>query len=167
MSTHVAVNTYTYSVTYLSDKIVHSLKEIIRETGLDPAKFAGNWESTQNGISTWLKSRHLNSVHLEVFSIATDKLVLRWDLEVVYDAPDGDGSMWVDTDDLCYAIRKAGQSPGSCDYRVVVNTRNGRPDVAGWSTCSFRSTVDFSRHSIGTMIGARNGLASSAAYWSA
>jgi hypothetical protein len=166
MSTYVAVNTYTYSVTFLSEKIVLSLKDIIRESGLDPGKLAGSWGSTQNAIATWLNSRDLYAVHLEIYDPSTDELALRWDVDVVYDAADGDGSMWVDTDDLHYAIKKAGVAPSACSYDVILLTRNGRPDVDGWSSCDFRSTDGMSRHSIGTMANASNGLGARAAYWS-
>lgn len=166
MSSFVAVNTYTYSVTFLSEKIVHSLKEMLRESGLSPQRLAGNWASTQEAISTWLYSRDLLTVHLEIYNATTDANVLRWDIDVVYDANDGDGSMWVDTDDLHYAIRKAGVAPSNCSYRVILSTRNGRPEVDGWSNCEFRSTDGMSRHSIGTMINASNGLGARAAYWS-
>jgi len=37
--TSVAVNTYTHSVTYLADNVLRSLKDIIRESGLNPANF--------------------------------------------------------------------------------------------------------------------------------
>ena len=164
MSTFVAVNTYAYTVTYLSDKLVHSLKEIVRRSGLDPGKLADNWESTQDAIATWLGTRDLLTVHLEIYKPATDKLILRWDFDVVYDA-DGDGSMWVDTDDLSYAIAKSGQAPSQCKYTVKLTTRNGRPDVPGWGSGSFRSTAGLSRHSIGTMVNASNGLGARAAYW--
>ena len=36
MSTFVIVNTYTHSVTYVADKMLHSLHQIIRESGLKP-----------------------------------------------------------------------------------------------------------------------------------
>lgn len=165
MSTHVAVKTYTHSVTYLSEKLVHSIKEVLRETGLSPARLAGNWESTQRAISKWLGTQDLLTVHVEIFNPTTDKLTLRWDFDINYDDY-GDGSMWVDTDDLRYRIRKTGQAPRSCDYRIILMTRHGRPDVEGWSSCDFRSTAGMSRHAIGVMANAGSGLGASAAYWS-
>lgn len=164
MSTFVAVNTYTYSLTYLSEKLVYSLKEVIRESGLDPGRLASNWESTQKAISTLLATHDLLAVHLEVYKPLTGKLVLRWDFDVVYDV-DGDGSMWVDADDLKYHILKAGQAPSQCNYRVILAMRQGRPPPPDWESCEFRTTNGMSRHSIGTMINASNGLGSRAAYW--
>jgi len=100
------------------------------------------------------------------YKASNDSLILRWDIDVVYDTADGDGEMWVDTDDLYYAIRKAGVAPRNCSYEVILQTQNGRPDVPGWSSCDFRSTDGMSRHSIGTMANASNGLGARAAYWS-
>jgi hypothetical protein len=42
MTTTVSVNTYTHSVTYVADNILKSIKDIIRLSGLNPAKFAGS-----------------------------------------------------------------------------------------------------------------------------
>lgn len=165
MNTFVAVNTYTYSLTYLSEKLVYSLKEVIRESGLDPGRLANDWESTQDAVHTWLSTRDLLAVTLEVYSPWTDKLVLRWDFDVMYDVQ-GDGSMWVDGDDLRYHIIKKGQVPSTCKYRVILRTKPGHPNVPGWGPCEFRSINGLSRHSIGTMINAANGLGSRAAYWS-
>ncbi len=165
MSTYVAVNTYTYSLTYLSEKLVYSLKEIIRESGLDPGKLASNWASTQNAIAIWLGTRDLVTVTLEVYSPSSDELVVRWDFDVMYDVY-GDGSMWVDAADLKYHILKRGELPSQCEYDVILRTKLGRPDVPGWGPCTMRSTDGLSRRSIGTMINAANGLGSRAAYWS-
>ena len=57
--TSVAVNTYTHSVTYLVDNILKSLKDIIRESGLDPSNFISGWGSNKRALTTWLESQHL------------------------------------------------------------------------------------------------------------
>lgn len=163
MSTLVVVNTYAHSVTYVADNMLLSLKEIIRESGLSPEKLADQWSVLQRGISRWLESRHLERVVLEVFNPTSDALVGRWDFDIAYGVQ-GDGAMWVNTDDIKYHIRKAGQWPSQCDYTVITTTKIGRPEVAGWSSTSFRSTDGFVRQSIGTTIDG-NGLGAGAAYW--
>src|SRR5690348_11178361 len=45
----------THTVTYVTDKMLLLLKEIIREIGLDPAKLIDEWEWLERGISTWLR----------------------------------------------------------------------------------------------------------------
>lgn len=163
MSTLVVVNTYTHSVTYVTDKMLMSLKEIIRLSGLSPEKFVADWKVLQRGIRTWLNSRDLESVHLEVFSPKANTLIGRWDFDI-YFGTSGDGGMWVNTDDIKYHILKAGQWPASCDYEVILTTKPGRPNVEGWGSTSFRSTEGFVRQSLGTTIDG-NGISSGAAYW--
>jgi hypothetical protein len=77
----VSVNSYTHSVTYVADNILKSFKDIIRESGLSPSKFADNWDVNQRGIRSWLESGHLRRIVLEIFHPVTGALILRWDLE--------------------------------------------------------------------------------------
>ena len=156
--------TYTHSVTYVSEKILLCLKEIVREIGLNPSRLSEDWEVLQKGISTWLESRHLARVHLEIYDPNGSKLVRRWDFDIEYDYP-GSDSFWADTADIRYHLQKAGFVPDRCEYRVIASTREGSPDVPGWSSCTFLSTDSLSQHSIGTTIFGNNGLASKTAYW--
>jgi hypothetical protein len=164
MSTFVVVNTYTHSVTYVADKMLHSLHQIIRDSGLDPEKLTDDWNTLQRGISTWLGTRHLESITLEVYKSDTDALVGRWDFEIYYGSV-GDGAMWVNTEDIKYHIRKAGQWPSLCEYRVITSTKAGRPAVPGWSSTTFRSTDGFIRQSIGTTIDGNGYISAGTAYW--
>src|SRR5258708_17926222 len=163
MSTVVAVNTSTNSVTYVTDKLLKSIKDIIRLSGLDPSKFADDWDWMERGIKTWLDTQDLEAVVLEVYEPKTDKLVGRWDFEISYGFV-GDGSFFVDPDVIKYHIRKQGVLPNACKYRIVTNTKPGRPDVQGWTQTTFRSTDGFVRQSIGTAIDG-SGLSTNSAYW--
>ena len=161
--TSVAVNTYAYSVTYVADNILKSFKDIIRLSGLDPAKFADDWNTNLRAIKTWLGTGDLESAVLEVFDPRTGTLILRWDIDVVY-SWSGDGSFWTDTEQLKYAIRKAGIAPSCAGYDLLLITKPNRPDVDGWSRGTMRSTDGFVRHSLGSTI-EHYGLGGSAAYW--
>lgn len=163
MSTSVTVNTYTHSVTYVTDKMLKSLKDIIRLSGLSPEKLTRDWGVLTRGISTWLSTEHLQQVHLEVYDPKTDKLIGRWDFEIYYGFA-GDGAFWVDTDLIKYHILKSGNWPGSCEYRIVVTNKPGRPDVDGWSKATLRSTDGFVKQSIGTGIDG-SGLSTGMSYW--
>lgn len=83
MST-VATYSYTHSVTYVTDNILKSLKDIILLSGLGPEHFADRWESNTRAIKTWLGTGDLRKVILEIYNPATDKLVTRWDIDIVY-----------------------------------------------------------------------------------
>ncbi|HHA2810879.1 TPA: HORMA domain containing protein [Stenotrophomonas maltophilia] len=150
--TTVVVNTYTHSVVYVADNILRSLKDIIRLSGLDPAAFVGDWETNHRAIKTWLGSQHLRGVWLEIYNPATNALIVRWDIEISYAWSSEDGSFWTDTEQLRYAILKAGLSPASARYSLLLDTKPGRPDVLGWGTGHERSTLGMVRQSLGSTI---------------
>jgi hypothetical protein len=161
--TVVAVNTYTHSVTYVADNILKSFKDIIRLSGLDPAALVSDWDSNMRAIRTWLGSGDLEKVVLEVFHPSTGALITRWDIEIAYGWT-GDGGFWTDTEQLKYHIRKAGLAPSEAAYEILLKTKPGRPEVAGWGAGSFRSTDGFVRHSLGSTL-SHSGLGGNAAYW--
>lgn len=161
--TTVAVNTYTHSVTYVADNILKSFKDIIRMSGLNPSRLVADWETNMRALKTWLGTGDLEKVVLEVFNPSTSALIVRWDIDIVY-GWSGDGGFWTDTEQLRYHIRKAGIAPSDAEYDIMLKTKPGRPDVAGWGSGSFRSTDGFVRHSLGSTID-HNGLGGSAAYW--
>jgi Bacterial HORMA domain 2 len=164
MSTITFVDTKAYTVTYVTDKLLTSIKKIIIGSGLDPAKMSRSWVTLERGVSAWLKSEHLTKMVLEIFDPKTDDLICRWDLDIIY-GYSGDGSLWADTDAIRYNILKAGAIPSTCDYSISVTTKSGAPAVDGWSSCTLRSTAGMSQYSIGTSIGG-TGLAAGVSYWS-
>src|SRR6185369_6571790 len=98
--TSVAVYSYSHSVTYVSDNILKSFKDIIRLSGLDPANLASQWEVLLSGISTWINSNHLEKVILEIYNPKDNALLIRWDIDIVYTWSAGDGNFWTDTEQL-------------------------------------------------------------------
>jgi len=163
MSTSTFVISYAHTVTYVTAKILLTLKEIIREIGLDPSKFIKDWETYEEAVSTWIESGHFRKITLEVYDPRTNGLIRRWDMDVSYSTV-GDGQVWVDTAAIRYAIAKAGFAPGHCLYDILVTNASGRPEVPGWQACEFRSTEGFKRYSVGATTGG-NGLHAQTAYW--
>lgn len=165
MSTRVSVNTFTHSVTHVTAEMVRSLKNIIRWSGLSTANLLNEWESVERAIHTWLNSRDLEKVTLEIFWPGIGVLVGRWDFEIDYSyAPGDDGSLWVDGDAIRNAIAKCGAIASTCRYEFKILHKPGAPSVAGWSAGTYRSTAGFVQHSVGTTIGAY-GMASNTNYW--
>jgi len=162
--TTVAVNTYTHSIYYVADNILKSLKDVIRLSGLSPEKLVSSWQSNLRALKTWLESGHLDRVILEIFDPSTDKLVLRWDLDIQYGWTEGDGTFWTDTDQLRYHILKAGIAPHAASYRLLVQTKPNEPPVEGWSTQTCRSTNGMVKQSLGSTI-QHSGLGANAGYW--
>jgi len=141
-----------------------SFKDIVRLSGLDPEKLVANWETNIRALKTWLGTGDLLGVALEVFNPKTGSLIIRWDVDVVYGWSSGDGNFWTDTEQLRYHIQKAGVAPADARYDILLHTKAGRPDIAGWGTGAYRSTDGFVRHSLGTTI-EHSGLGGNAAYW--
>ena len=163
MASLVSVNTYTHSVTYVTDQMLRSLRYIITWSGLDPNNFVSEWSSYERAVQTWLQSRHLKTVVLEIIS-SSGSLVTRCDFDIDYTYGGGEGAMWVDTDAIKFAIAKFGTIPSQCKYSITLMTSPGRPDVYGWGTGNLLSTSGFVKQSLGTTIGT-HAIGTQAAYW--
>jgi hypothetical protein len=163
MST-VAVYSYTHSVVYVTDNILRSLKDIIVKSGLNPEKLTGEWAVLHRGIKAWIESKELEYVTLEIYNPADNSLITRWDVTVAYSWSSDAGNFWTDTDQLKYAIKKAGIVPAAATYSVMVKNKPGWTAVDGWGTGSFRSTDGFVRQSLGTTV-EHNGLGAATSYW--
>ena len=118
LMTSVAVNTYTHSVTYVADNILKSI-----QGHHSPERARSERTCRELGKQDARRSRHgshtgdLEAVVLEIFDPKTGALIVRWDIDVVYSWSSGDGSFWTDTEQLRYAIRKAGVAPSEASYR--------------------------------------------------
>lgn len=156
MSTAVYVNTTTYAATHVATNMLGSIRAIIKDSGLDPGRIREGWIVLEDGIATWLASRHLKAVTLEVYDPrkSGDDLAGRFDFTIDYGYyPGGDGDLWLDPDTVAYTIRKNGSFPARCEYRIVADTVPGRAEVPGWTTTAYRSTAGFTGHAVGTAIG--------------
>ena len=70
MSTAVHVNTTTYASTHVATNMLRSIRSIIKLSGLNPDGIRTQWEVLEEGLATWLASRHLMAVALEVYDPA-------------------------------------------------------------------------------------------------
>lgn len=161
---NVSVYSYTHSVTYVSDNILKSFKDIIRLSGLDPSHLTSEWEVLLRGITAWISSSHLEKVILEIYNPKDNLLLIRWDIDIVYSWSSDAGNFWTDTDQLKYAIKKNGIPPSEAKYRLLVSTKTGAPNVAGWSSTTFLSTQNMVKQSLGSTI-EHNGLGANTSYW--
>lgn len=163
MTTRVRVNTATHTITFVTEELMRTMKEVIKLIGLDPTSMS--WTSTENALNTWLTSRHLQKVTLEIFNPSTDALVARWDISIDYNhSVNEDENFWNDLDATKFAIAKAGVVPNTCKYRIVIDNKEGRPDVPGWSSTTYRSTDGFVKHGVGTTIGTST-IGAQTEYW--
>jgi hypothetical protein len=151
----VSVSTATYSATHVATNMLRGLKQIVAGCGLDTSKLVGQWSVLENGVATWVNSRHLEELVLEVWDTKSPtKLIGRFDFTIDYSYyGSGDGDLWLDPDTVAWAIRKNGSYASGCDYRIVADTKSGAATVSGWSNTTLRSTDGMRRHSVGTALG--------------
>lgn len=162
--TNVVTYSYTHSVTYVADNILKSLKDIIRLSGLDPSALVSTHASNMRALETWLNSGDLEKVVLEIYNPNTNALIIRWDIDIVYSWSSDSGSFWTDTEQLKYAIRKAGLSPSDAKYNLLIKHKPGAPSVDGWSSTTYRSTEGMVKQTLGSTI-EHSGLGANTAYW--
>lgn len=162
MGSSVSVYTYAHSVTYVTDKILSSIKRIILGLNLNPSSFTNDYAVLERGITSWLNSKHLEEAVLEVKNSAG--LVTRFDFTIDYSYSTGDGDMWIDVDAIKFSIVKQGIKPNECSYNIKVSLKSGAPDVSGWSSCDFLSTAGYVKQSLGTTIGT-NAIGTQTGYW--
>ena len=67
MTTAVYVNTTAYAATHVATNMLGSIRSIIKGSGLSPDLIRDQWATLKHGIATWLASRHLKAVTLEIY----------------------------------------------------------------------------------------------------
>ena len=166
MATATYATTYaqTHSVVFLSDNLRNSLREIIRENGLSPEKLVQDWETIERGIRTWLNSGDLTDIVIEFFTPGATIASARWEFPITYTSCGVDNDMWLDKNYLKQLIAKSKRPPTNATYRIVLCTRDGRPDVEGFSRCTFLSTGQLVARQAGTVI-ATGHMTASVTYW--
>lgn len=159
-------NTYalTHSITFMSDNLLNTLREVIRENGLSPDKLMNDRETLARGITTWLQSGHLTDVVVEFYKPGGTTAEARWEFPVGYTASGIEDDMWLDKTYLRQLIAKAKRPSADCSYRVVLLTTPGRANVSGFSSCELLSTGALVARQAGTAI-ATGHLTAGATYW--
>ena len=73
-----------HSITFFSDNLRNTLREVIRENGLNPYKLTQDWETIERGIQTWLRSGDLLRTVVEFYRPGASYLSARWDFPISY-----------------------------------------------------------------------------------
>ena len=164
--TAVSVTVGVYSATHVATNMLRGLKQIIAGCGLSTSRIMGEWEVLEDGVATWVDSRHLEKLVLEVWDTRKpDTLIGRFDFTIDYSYyGSGDGELWLDAETVAWAIKKNGSYASSCNYCIIATTSFGAPSVDGWSSMTLRSTAGMREHSIGTALGGGS-MAAGLSYW--
>jgi hypothetical protein len=166
MSTYAyaQVFTQTHSIVFLSDNLRNTLREVIRENGISPQKLVQDWEVIEQGIQTWLQSRHLNNIVVEFFKPGASIASARWEFPIGYTGSGVEDDMWLDKAYLRQLIAKAKRPTTDCTYRILLCTNAGAPTVAGFTSCTFLSTGQLAARQAGTVISTGH-ISAGATYW--
>lgn len=168
MGTHAYAYTQgyarTHSITFLSDNLRNTLRDVIWEYGISPNKLMQDWATTERGIKAWLETGHLKSVVVEFFKPGSSVVSARWDFPAGYEGSGADDDMWTDKAYLRQLIAKSARPSLDCVYRIMLSVKPGAPEVLGFSDSAFLSTGGLVARPAGTVIATRH-MTASAVYW--
>jgi Bacterial HORMA domain 2 len=166
MNVHVHANAYTFAqnVIFLSDNFRNSLREVIRENGLSPEKLMQDWGTIEDGIQTWLYSRHLQTIVVEFYKPGASCVSARWDFPISYVGLGVNDDMWPDKTYLRQLIAKSARPTSDCTYRVIFCTLANARYVPDFSACTCLATGQLAARQAGTIIAAGQ-LTAGATYW--
>ncbi len=161
---HTTTYARTHSITFLSDNLLNTLREVIRENGLSPEKLMQDRDVITNGMRTWLNSGHLTQVVVEFYRPGATTADARWEFPVGYSGSGVEDDMWLDKSYLKQLIAKAKRPSSECSYRIVLFTSSGAQRVAGFSDCTLLPTGSMVARSAGTVI-ATGHVTAGVTYW--
>jgi hypothetical protein len=146
-SIHVTARSYVY----LTNEISRVFLEAITGFGLDPGAYAEDMPVIERGLRTWVALHQLESAYLEVYDRGSGRIRTRIDLEIEFRESGDDNRYQTDVESVRQAVTAAGKYPG-CAYRVVVTTKDGAAQVAGWSSTTLGSVDHLGKYDIGDVI---------------
>lgn len=155
---------HTHAVVFISDYMRNLLKLLIIQNRLDPQMLLDAWTDTlDRAVRTWIESGYLVLIIIEFYLPGSEVADARWDFQIHYDGS-GVPEMWVDRDFLRETISKAKPAPAGASYRVVLQVKDGAPDIPGMVTTSLKSVDGLTARDAGTVI-ATSDITASARYY--
>jgi Bacterial HORMA domain 2 len=164
VNVHATAYTFAQNVIFLSDNFRNSLREVIRENGLSPEKLMQDWTTIENGIQSWLFSRHLQTIVVEFYKPGAVSVSARWDFPISYVGLGVNDDMWPDKAYLRQLIAKSARPTTDCTYRVLLCKLTNAPYVPGFIDSPFLGTGQLEARQAGTIIAAGQ-LSAGATYW--
>ncbi len=163
-ATYATAYSRTQTSVYVSDKMRTFVKLLVNQYGLDPQGVVDAWTDwVDRAARTWLETGDLTGIVVEFYRPNSDTASARWDFPVRYDG-NGADEMWIDRAFFQDAIAKATAPPAGCQYRILLTTKDGRPDVPGVGRTSFKSINGLTAREAGTIIATPDLMASARYY---
>ena len=154
----------THSIVFLSDNLRNTLREVVRENGLDPNKLMQEWETIERGIRVWLEDGHLNNIVIEFFKPGSSIAVARWEFPIGYNGSGVEDDLWLDKSYLRQLIAKSARPTTDCTYRILLCTAPEARSVPGFVSCTFLATGQLAARQGGTVI-ATGHMTAGTTYW--
>lgn len=164
--TYTIAYTRTHTATFVSDNIRNVLRDIVRESGLDPANLMDDWQTLGEAARAWLESGHLNGVTIQFYLPDSSSAAAMWELPISYDGSGDDSDMWYSKEHLLRTIAKAAKPPSNAVYKVTFNVAPGAPHVDGMCDVELKSVNGLVSRSAGTSI-ATPDIMAGLKYWRA
>lgn len=169
--TAVTVETWTDAIAVATSETVSLLEKFAAQRGLDTTYFQERADSIQAGVWTWLSSRHLDTVHLEVYRESQpDEAIERFDLPFALTAPgdadDDQRRRALERDFASYhaeilrQVQTLEAPPADCVYRIVVTLHDTNdegeppPAVDGWEPTRTKDIDHLEKEQLGTALDA-------------
>lgn len=169
--TAVTVETWTDAIAVATTETLALLEKFAAQRGLDTAYFQERADSIQDGVWTWLSSRHLDTVHLEVYRESQpEEAIERFDLPFALTAPgdadddqrrralEGDFASY--HDEILRQVQTLEAPPADCVYRIVVTLHDTNdegeppPTVDGWQPTHTKDVDHLEKEQFGTALDA-------------
>lgn len=166
MSTHTFTYNRTHTSLFVADNMRNLIRDIIAWSGLEPTKHVDDWKVLGEAVRTWLRTEDLEKIVLEFYVPGKADAAARWDFPISYDGSGVSDDMWVARELVRHTIGKGQIPPANATYRVVLITREGRPDVPGMCPTTLRGTNGLVGRASGTAI-ATPDIMASLNYWRA
>lgn len=150
--TSVRVNVQSRSIVFTANELHHLLMETVLAQGLPVDYLHRHLKLLIEGFATWMTGRWLKEIVLEVYDPPANQLVRCFELEIAYETQERAESFRTHMDKLKAQLARLKSLRPGCDYRVVVVTRDGAPDLPGWVKTHRMDTSHLMRREFGGVI---------------
>lgn len=151
----VGVNVAVYPITYVSNEVLNFLIRIVDRRGLDLGYINRNKNIISDGLFSWLSTRHLEKLILEIYDTGKNRVVERFDMNFEYSAvvPSTQDSIFeTNLRKLEDFLENLPSLHSNLAYRIVAVVGPGAPEVPGWSPTKLRSVDHLGNQNLGGMI---------------
>lgn len=166
--TEVGVETWTSTYNFVVNETVTLLMQYVNARGLDSNKLTQMRDKLEDALWTWLASRHLSRVSIEVYEPGSDEATERFDLAFEITRPQDLSEEEIEQiqerkfksylEEILKKLRDLDAPPDECTYRLLVwlhptnDVGEEPPTVDGWSRTSARSTDHLEKDHLGDAI---------------